>query len=173
MNKKQTIRLNESQLRCIVKEAVNKVLREFEEHTSKPNTVKNYLDNLPKGSIITNLKVLSLMRRKGLIYYYDKPNGYLGGITPSIIGEKGGRYSSATRYIFPKGNAPKIDDDTPEYETSEEMWNDLGNQSEFEFLGNTFSIKRLSGCAQPYLQKISGSDNNEVNPTMSLYGSLI
>ena len=49
MSKKQVIRLNESQLRQIIKESVNKILKEGKKVNNKPYFDKYYSNETPKG----------------------------------------------------------------------------------------------------------------------------
>jgi hypothetical protein len=160
--KKQTIKMNESQLRNIIKESIKKVLNEG-------MSVKEYLDSLPKGSIIDNKRVLALLKRKGLIYDYS-PWGYLETADITVVDENGKYVTTKHVYLFPNGNAPKGDITIPETEASS-----FGGEPftrEIEFMGHTFNRKYLDGCFNAYLQKTSGNEEGAVNPRGSLWGNI-
>ena len=160
--KKQTVKLNESQLRGIIRESIKKVLNEG-------MSVKEYLDSLPKGSIITNKRVLALLKRKKLIFDYS-PWGYLEDAIIEVVDENGKYDRTYHVYLFPNGNAPEGHITISEAETS--SFNPEPFAEDIEFMGNTFNRKYLDGCFNPYLQKTSGNEEGAVSPRGSYFGDI-
>lgn len=126
---------------------------------------KQYLDELPKGGIVKNKRVLSALKRKGLIFDYS-PWGYLEIV--KVTEKETKEYWDVWSYLFPNGNAPKKDrvyvekkDDLDQYRSGT-----------IEYLGHKFNTKHLDGCMNAYLQKISGDSNNEVHPRISAWGAI-
>ena len=135
-------------------------------------TNKEFLDAQPKGAIITNKKVLSALKRKGLIYGYSQW-GYLESTYPHYLNDNGKVETDMLRYLFPNGNANGIDDVT--FKTKDEMNEKLGKYyCEIEYMGHKFATKYLDGCFNAYLQKVSeGKGGTSVNPTMSVWGAIV
>ena len=125
----------------------------------------DYLENCKVGEIITNKRLLSILKRKGLIFDYSNW-GYLESCTI-----KWTDYRQCVD-LFKKGNAPKTDICVE----NESIYNDyLRNSDIIEYKGYEFRYKYLNGCFNAYLQLTKkGNDNKKVvNPRMSLYGKII
>lgn len=68
----------------------------------------DYIEQLPIGGVVTNKRLLSVLKRKGLIFDYS----FFGDIEPCCVFCNGKRglateICDRTLYIFPKGNAPR------------------------------------------------------------------
>ena len=68
----------------------------------------DYIEKLPIGGVVTNKRLLAVLKRKGLIFDYS----YFGDIEPCYIycnGKRGLATENCDRtlYLFPNGNAPR------------------------------------------------------------------
>ena len=139
--------------------------------------ISEILSSMQVGDIVSDKRVLSVLKRKGLIYDYDY--GYLIPVT-LYQGENEYRGNRDRRYMFPKGNAPKwseceygirkkIADDVDIMETYGHPW------SEIEYAGCKFHTKYLDGCFNAYLQLVEKCGDREQvkHPRMSVYGVVV
>lgn len=112
--------------------------------------ITTYLERLPIGEVITNKRVLSVLKRRGLIYDYSQW-GYLESRWIYRAPREEGFRSMA--YLFPQGNAndPILDDVV----TDEYYW-DTNIGDNIEYKGFKFSTKYLDGCFNAYLIKTDG-----------------
>jgi hypothetical protein len=123
------------------------------------------LDQMPKGEIVTDKRILSALKRKGLIFDYS-PWGYLESVSVKI--QHPDSISELTSYLFPNGNAPTYDNyDKKIYADGEMVF------GEIEYKGHTFTTKYLDGCFNAYLQKTDGNERTAVHPRMSAWGAII
>lgn len=70
--------------------------------------LSDYIKQLPIGGVVTNKRLLAVLKRKGLIFDYS----FFGDIEPCYVFCNGKRglateICDRTLYIFPKGNAPR------------------------------------------------------------------
>lgn len=123
------------------------------------------------GTIITDRRVLSTLKRRGLIYGYSDW-GYLESAKLHYW-ESDGYCGSYYCDLFPKGNAPKERD--TDFEDVDKVFAYIGRDIEIEYMGYKFRTKYLDGCFNAYLQLVEKNGNREmeVNPRMSLYGNVI
>lgn len=137
-------------------------------------TNKAILSQFKVGDIMSNKQILYALYKKGLIGGYS-PWGYLESIQIHYKDNWDNRTTIDWRYvdIFPKANRDAIKDVT--FESSDALWNAVGNGSSITYMGYEFRTKYLSGCFNPYLQivAINGDKEMKSNPSISLYGTII
>jgi len=131
--------------------------------------IADIINGLKVGQVITNKRLLSVLKRKGLIYDYSQW-GYLESCWVVKPAESDGYRYRHLGYLF-NGNAPK-DTNCVYCETENEFDNLTPN--EIEYMGCRFRTKYLSGCFNAYLELVSknGDSQKEVNQTMSLWGAV-
>lgn len=123
------------------------------------------------GAIVTDKRVLSGMKYRGLIFGYSQW-GYLESAKMGYKDSDGYRDAYYCE-LFPKGNAPKEYD--TEFDSIADVFAHIGKGGEIEYKGCKFRTKYLDGCFNPYLQLVEkcGCREVEVNPRMSLWGKVI
>ena len=127
--------------------------------------VLDYLKQLPVGEVVTNKRVLSAIKRKGLIFDYSC-YGYLKSCFiyyNEECGDNTERWLSML-YLFPNGNAPRT---YIEFEDGskflykklsltcgrEELNKTYGYNDIIEYKGSFFTIKYFDGCFNAFLVK--------------------
>lgn len=142
----------------------------------------DYIEKLPIGGVVTNKRLLSVLKRKGLIFDYSR----FSYIEPCWIhynqqcGEKTERLMMML-HIFTNGNAPRtykqysdgtmaIDRDIQLNCNSDELYEIYGHNGVIEYKGNYFTMKYVDGCFNPYLVKCDEKGHCLQN---TLYGGAI
>jgi len=136
-------------------------------------TNKDFLAVTKVGSIIINKRVLSTLKKRGLIFDYSEW-GYLESCKVRYKDEYDGKVTIEHEYIdlFPKGNARECQGRI--FESREEMREFIG-YNDITYMDCEFSTKYLDGCFSAYLQltEKNGCREKEVNPRMSLWGNVL
>lgn len=145
----------------------------------------DYINQLPIGAVVTNKRLLSVLKRKCLIFDYSR-FGYLESCFiyyNEQYGDKTERWSSML-HIFTKGNAPRkyglCADGTKYLEhnvsldcNSDEVSEIYGWDGVIEYKGNYFTMQYLDGCFSPYLVKCDEKGNYSRKHSMSLLGAIV
>ena len=145
----------------------------------------DYINQLPIGAVVTNKRLLSVLKRKGLIFDYSC-FGYLESCFIYYNVQYGGkteRYDMML-YLFTKGNAPRnyklCKDGTKVLNStislncdSNELYKTYGLDGVIEYKGNYFTMQYLSGCFNPYLVKCDKDGNYSRKHSISLRGSIV
>lgn len=145
----------------------------------------DYINQLPIGEVVTNKLLLSVLKRKGLIFDYSWW-GYLEDCCIYYNMEYGGKTERDNRRLclFAKGNAPRnyiqCEDGTKVLDSyislncnSDELNKTYGWDDVIEYKGNYFTMQYLSGCFSPYLVKCDKDGNFARKHSMSLFGSIV
>ena len=144
----------------------------------------DYINQLPIGAVVTNKRLLAVLKRKGLIFDYSC-FGYLESCFIYYNVQYGGkteRYDMML-YLFTKGNAPRnykhckdgtkyLDDSLSLNCDSNELYKTYGLDGVIEYKGNYFTMQYLDGCFSPYLVKCDEKGNYSRKHSMSLFGSI-
>ena len=144
----------------------------------------DYIKQLQIGEVVTNKRLLSVLKRKGLIFDYSC-FGYLESCFiyyNEQFGDKTERWHKML-HIFTKGNAPRnykmCKDGTKVLNStislncdSYELHKTYGLDGVIEYKGNYFTMQYLSGCFSPYLVKCDSDGNYSRKHSMSLWGSI-
>ena len=144
----------------------------------------DYINQLPIGEVVTNKRLLAVLKRKGLIFDYSC-FGYLESCFiyyNEQYGDKTERWSSML-HLFTKGNAPRnyglCADGTKYLEHNvslncdrEELYKTYGSDGVIEYKGNYFTMQYLSGCFSPYLVKCDEKGNYSRKHSMCLWGAI-
>lgn len=145
----------------------------------------DYIEKLQIGDVVTNKRLLAVLKRKGLIFDYS----FWGYLECCFIyyneqfGDKTERWNKML-HIFTKGNAPRnyklCKDGTKVLNStislncdSDELYKTYGLDGVIEYKGNYFTMQYLSGCFSPYLVKCNKDGNYTRKHSMSLFGSII
>ena len=145
----------------------------------------DYIEKLQIGEVVTNKRLLAVLKRKGLIFDYS----FFGYLESCFIyyneqyGDKTERWHKML-HIFTKGNAPrnykqckggtKVLNSTISLNCdSNELYKTYGLDGVIEYKGNYFTMQYLSGCFSPYLVKCDKNGNYSRKRSMSLWGSII
>ena len=145
----------------------------------------DYIEKLQIGEVVTNKRLLAVLKRKGLIFDYSFW-GYLESCN-LYYNEKcksGTERLSMMLHLFTKGNAPRnykqckdgtkyLDDSLSLNCDSDELHNTYGLDGVIEYKGNYFTMQYLSGCFSPYLVKCDKNGNYSRKRSMPLWGSII
>lgn len=126
----------------------------------------DYINQLPIGEVVTNKRLLSVLKRKGLIFDYS----FFGYLESCFIyyneqyGDKTERWHKML-HLFTKGNAPRnyklCKDGTKVLNStislncdSNELYKNYGcDGGVIEYKGCYFTMQYLSGCFSPFLVK--------------------
>ena len=147
--------------------------------------LSDYIKQLPIGEVVTNKRLLAVLKRKGLIFDYSRL-GYLESCRiyyNEQYGNKTERWSRVL-HIFTKGNAPrnyKLCKDGTKVLYShiqldcdgDELRETYGRDGVIEYKGNYFTMQHLYGCFSPYLVKCDEKGNYSRKHSMSLFGSIV
>ena len=145
----------------------------------------DYIKQLPIGEVVTNKRLLSVLKRKGLIFDYSR-FGYLEDCRIYYNEQYGGKTErwDMMLYLFTKGNAPRnyiqFEDGTKVLDSyiqldcdGDELRETYGMDGVIEYKGNYFTMQYLSGCFSPYLVKCNKDGNYERKHSTSLFGSIV
>ena len=128
--------------------------------------LSDYINQLPIGGVVTNKRLLSVLKRKGLIFDYSR-FGYLDSCYIYYNEEYRGRTILMYRmlHLYPKGNSPRIyryfKDGSKALQTEivlncniDELNKTYGyDGGVIEYKGDYFTMQYLVGCLNPYLVK--------------------
>ena len=145
----------------------------------------DYIEKLQIGDVVTNKRLLAVLKRKGLIFDYS----FWGYLESCFIyyneqyGDKTERWHKML-HIFTKGNAPRnyklCKDGTKVLNStislncdSDELYKTYGLDGVIEYKGNYFTMQYLSGCFSPYLVKCDEKGNYSRKHSMSLLGAIV
>ena len=145
----------------------------------------DYINQLPIGEVVTNKRLLAVLKRKGLIFDYS----FWGYLEPCFIyyneqyGDKTERWHKML-HIFTKGNAPRnyklckdgtkvLDHNVSLNCDSDELYKTYGIDGVIEYKGNYFTMQYLSGCFNPYLVKCNKDGNYSRKHSISLRGLIV
>lgn len=144
----------------------------------------DYIKQLPIGEAVTNKRLLSVLKRKGLIFDYSR-FGYLEDCCIYYNGQYGDKTERWDRrlHIFAKGNAPRnyiqCGDGTKVLDSyislncnSDELNKTYGWDDVIEYKGNYFTVQYLDGCFSPYLVKCDEKGNYSRKHSMCLWGAI-
>ena len=144
----------------------------------------DYINQLPIGEVVTNKRLLSVLKRKGLIFDYSC-FGYLESCFIYYNEQLGGKTERWNRmlHLFTKGNAPRnyelckdgtkyLDNRVSLDCNSDEVSDIYGWDGVIEYKGNYFTMQYLSGCFSPYLVKCNKDGNYARKHAMSLLGAI-
>ena len=125
----------------------------------------DYIEKLQIGEVVTNKRLLAVLKRKGLIFDYS----FFGYLESCFIyyneqyGDKTERRHKML-HLFTKGNAPRnyelckdgtkfLDNRVSLDCNSDEVSEIYGWDGVIEYKGNYFTMQYISGCFSPYLVK--------------------
>lgn len=145
----------------------------------------DYIEKLQIGEVVTNKRLLAVLKRKGLIFDYS----FWGYLESCFIyyneqyGDKTERWHRML-HLFTKGNAPRnyklCKDGTKVLNStislncdSNELYKTYGLDGVIEYKGNYFTMQYLSGCFSPYLVKCNKDGTHSHTRSVSLYGAII
>lgn len=144
----------------------------------------DYIENLPMGEVVTNKRLLSVLKRKGLIFDYSR-FGYLEDCCIYYNGQYGGKTErwDMMLYLFTKGNAPRnytqFEDGTKVLDShvhlncnGDELRETYGMDGVIEYKGNYFTMQYLDGCFSPYLVKCDEKGHYPRKHSMCLWGAI-
>ena len=145
----------------------------------------DYINQLPIGEVVTNKRLLSVLKRKGLIFDYSR-FGYLEDCRIYYNGQYGGKTErwDMMLYLFTKGNAPRnyiqCEDGTKVLDSyislncnGDELRETYGIDGVIEYKGNYFTMQYLDGCFSPYLVKCDEKGHYPRKHSMCLRASII
>lgn len=145
----------------------------------------DYIEKLQIGEVVTNKRLLAVLKRKGLIFDYS----FWGYLESCFIyyneqyGDKTERWHKML-HLFTKGNAPRnynlCKDGTKVLNStislncySDELYKTYGLDGVIEYKGNYFTMQYLSGCFSPYLVKCDEKGHYPRKHSMCLRASII
>lgn len=145
----------------------------------------DYIKQLQIGEVVTNKRLLAVLKRKGLIFDYSC-FGYLESCWiyyNEQYGDKTERWERML-HLFKKGNAPRnyrkcadgtkfLDHNVSLNCNSDELSEIYGWDGVIEYKGNYFTMQYLSGCFSPYLVKCNKDGNYARKHSISLFGSIV
>lgn len=145
----------------------------------------DYIEKLQIGEVVTNKRLLAVLKRKGLIFDYS----WWCYLEPCHLYyneecKSGTEQWSRMLHLFTKGNAPRnykmCKDGTKVLNStislncdSNELYKTYGLDGVIEYKGNYFTMQYLSGCFSPYLVKCDEKGHYQRKRSMSLCGSII
>ena len=146
----------------------------------------DYIEKLPIGGVVTNKRLLAVLKRKGLIFDYS----FFGDIEPCYIycnGKRGLATDNCDRtlYLFPNGNAPRNYIQFQNGNIGLDVFVSLNcNRDELnkiygydggviEYKGNYFTMQYLIGCFSPYLVKCDKEGHYSRKHSISFRGSIV
>lgn len=140
----------------------------------------DYIKQLQIGEVVTNKKLLAVLKRKGLIFDYSV-YGYLESCRIYYNEEfsTGTERFSRMLHLFTKGNAPRnykqckdgtkyLNDILSLNCDSYELYKTYGLDGVIEYKGNYFTMRYLSGCFSPYLVKCDEKGHYQRKHSMCL-----
>ena len=144
----------------------------------------DYIEKLQIGEVVTNKRLLAVLKRKGLIFdyslwcYLEPCNLYYNEECKS-----GTKRLSMMLHLFTKGNAPRnykqckdgtkyLDDSLSLNCDSDGLHKTYGLDGVIEYKGNYFTMQYLSGCFSPYLVKCDKNGNYSRKHSMCLWGAI-
>ena len=140
----------------------------------------DYIEKLPIGEVVTNKRLLSVLKRKGLIFDYSR-FGYLEDCRIYYNEQYGGKTErwDMMLYLFTKGNAPRnyiqFEDGTKVLDgyiqldcDGDELRETYGMDGVIEYKGNYFTMQYLDGCFSPYLVKCDEKGHYQRKRSMCL-----
>ena len=146
----------------------------------------DYINQLQIGEVVTNKRLLAVLKRKGLIFDYS----FWGYLESCFIyyneqyGDKTERWHKML-HLFTKGNAPrnykqyndgtKYLDDRVSLNCNRDELNKIYGYDGcvIEYKGNYFTMQYLSGCFSPYLVKCDEKGNYSRKHSISLWGAIV
>ena len=145
----------------------------------------DYIEKLQIGEVVTNKRLLAVLKRKGLIFDYS----FFGYLESCFIyyneqyGDKTERLDKML-HLFTKGNAPRnykqfndgtkyLDDSLSLNCDSDELHKTYGSDGIIEYKGNYFTMQYLSGCFSPYLVKCDEKGHYSRKHSISFRGSIV
>ena len=145
----------------------------------------DYIEKLQIGDVVTNKRLLAVLKRKGLIFDYS----FWGYLESCFIyyneqyGDKTERWHKML-HIFTKGNAPRnyklCKDGTKVLNStislncdSDELYKTYGLDGVIEYKGNYFTMQYISGCFSPYLVKCDEKGHYQRKHYMCLRAAII
>ena len=145
----------------------------------------DYINQLPIGEVVTNKRLLAVLKRKGLIFDYSFW-GYLESCLIYYNEEYRGHTVLMYRmlHLYPKGNSPRIyryfKDGSKALKTElvlncyiDELNKTYGyDGGVIEYKGNYFTMQYLSGCFSPYLVKCDEKGHYSRKHSMCLWGAI-
>ena len=144
----------------------------------------DYINQLPIGEVVTNKRLLAVLKRKGLIFDYSWW-GYLESCQIYYNGQYGNKTERWNRmlHIFTKGNAPRnyelckdgtkfLDNRVSLDCNSDEVSEIYGWDGVIEYKGNYFTMQYLDGCFSPYLVKCDEKGHYSRKRSMCLWGAI-
>ena len=145
----------------------------------------DYIKQLQIGEVVTNKKLLAVLKRKGLIFDYS----FWCYLEPCHLYyneecKSGTERLSRMLHLFTKGNAPRnygkcadgtkfLDHNVSLNCDSDELHKTYGLDGVIEYKGNYFTMQYLSGCFSPYLVKCDKNGNYSRKRSVILYGAII
>ena len=145
----------------------------------------DYIEKLQIGEVVTNKRLLAVLKRKGLIFDYS----FFGYLESCFIyyneqyGDKTERWHKML-HLFTKGNAPRnyklCKDGTKVLNStislncdSNELYKTYGLDGVIEYKGNYFTMQYLIGCFSPYLVKCDEKGHYPRKYYISFRGSIV
>lgn len=145
--------------------------------------LSDYIEQLPIGGVVTNKRLLSVLKRNGLIFDYSR-FGYIESCLIYYNEQDGDETERWNRmlHLFPKGNAPrnykqckdgtKYLDDSVSLNCNRDELNKIYGYDGgvIEYKDNYFTMHYFDGCFSPYLVKCDKKGHCLQN---TLYGGAI
>ena len=145
----------------------------------------DYIEKLQIGEVVTNKRLLAVLKRKGLIFDYS----FFGYLESCFIyyneqyGDKTERWHKML-HLFTKGNAPRnyglcadgtkyLDRNVSLNCDSDELYKTYGSDGIIEYKGNYFTMQYLDGCFSPYLVKCDEKGHYSRKHSMCLFCSIV
>lgn len=146
----------------------------------------DYIKQLQIGEVVTNKRLLAVLKRKGLIFDYS----FWGYLESCFIyyneqyGDKTERWHKML-HLFTKGNAPRnykqfkdgtkyLDDSLSMNCNRDELNKIYGyDGGVIEYKGNYFTMQYLIGCFSPYLVKCDEKGHYPRKHSISFRGSIV
>lgn len=146
----------------------------------------DYIEQLPIGEVVTNKRLLSVLKRKGLIFDYSV-YGFLESCNIYYNEEckRGTERWSRMLHLFTNGNAPRIYKDCAdgtkvlEFHVSLNCDSDELNKTYgydggvIEYKGNYFTMQYLDGCLSPFLVKCDEKGHHQRKQSICLFGAIV
>ena len=146
--------------------------------------LSDYIKQLQIGEVVTNKRLLAVLKRKGLIFNYSC-FGYLESCWIYYNVQYGGKTErwDMMLHLFTKGNAPRnyrqcadgtkyLDDRVSLDCDGDELRETYGMDGVIEYKGNYFTMHYLDGCFSPYLVKCDEKGNYSRKHSMCLCGAI-
>lgn len=144
----------------------------------------DYIEKLQIGEVVTNKRLLAVLKRKGLIFDYSL-YGYLESCRIYYNSQYGGKTErwDMMLHLFTKGNAPRnyiqFEDGTKVLDSHirldcdrDELLKTYGRDGVINYKGNYFTMQYLSGCFSPYLVKCDEKGHYSRKHSMCLWGAI-